>query len=1003
MSDIIRVIPFEQLLNWALDEYETKGSVFSIKKEKFYKNTSGKYFYYRGEKLSSPIGVASGPHTQLAQNIVAAYLSGSRFIELKTVQEIDGNEMRKKIKKPCINAADECYNVEWSTELTVREAEEEYIKAWILIHVLSKEFGISDERDFAFNMSIGYDLEGIRSEKMDLFIECMKDARHSQKWRNVMNVLSEKIKMFKNIDAKFINSISSNICNSVTLSTLHGTNPQEIETIGKYLLVEQGLNTTIKLNPTVLGHTFARKTLNDMGYDYIQLENDAFKDDLQYYDAVTTIRNLHAEANKQNLYFSVKLTNTLPVKNTGSELSGNEMYMSGRALYPLSVNAAYRLADEFDGKINITYCGGVDYFNVKQLLETGVFPLTFCTTILKPGGYLKIYQLANETESMAEQIPSRINVSNLHKIAREVTSYERYVKNTRKEPAKKHREKLPLFDCFKAPCKQDGCPINQQVPVYIKLASEKNFDEAFKVIAVDNALPSITSVLCNHKCQGECMRYEIDDHIEIRNIKNIVVENAQDKFINNLPPIKLKTQKSVAIIGAGCAGIAAAIFLRRNGIGVTVFEKNNKPFGMVSYIIPSFRIAEETIERDYQLAVKLGVNFKFGVKETYEVKTLLKDYEYVIVATGAWGKSSCPIKSDCDNLVDALSFLEQSKKTNRQVMLGRKVAIIGGGDVAMDCARAANRSPEVTQVTIIYRRTKEFMPASHDEINYCENEEIEFLELLSPVSYDGKTLVCEEMELAGVDETGRAGIKSTGKTKEFEFNSVIYAVGSSVDTTHFGLNGFARNEKGLVKVNEVNETSIAGVYIAGDCKKGPSTIVSAISDAKVIAKDILRKLGLENDFINIADDSDVESLYLKKGTTVDKLMDENEGYRCLHCEQLCETCVDVCPNRANISIDIEGFKNRSQILHIDGMCNECGNCAVFCPYDGRPYKDKPTLFATEDDFNNSTNAGFLPLVSNVFKVRNEKGEVFDHAIGDKKASPEFEALMKSISKYMLLQ
>ncbi len=129
-----------------------------------------------GRKIASPVGPAAGPSSQLAQNIIAAYLTGARFIELKTVQVIDGEDLSKCVPRPCINAVDECYNCEWSTELTVKEAYEEYVKAFILINVFAKELEISDTQDFLFNMSVGYDFEGIRSEKIDTFINEMFDA-----------------------------------------------------------------------------------------------------------------------------------------------------------------------------------------------------------------------------------------------------------------------------------------------------------------------------------------------------------------------------------------------------------------------------------------------------------------------------------------------------------------------------------------------------------------------------------------------------------------------------------------------------------------------------------------------------------------------------------------------------------------------------------------------------------------------------------------------------------
>src|SRR5690625_698485 len=168
MSDLMRPIPFEDLIRWSLEEYEKEDSIFGIKKENFYKNEKNtKLKTVFGDTISSAVGPAAGPQSQLAQNILVSYLTGARCIELKTVQILDGEDIQKAINKPCIYSEDECYNCEWSTELTVKEAFEEYIKAYFLIIVMAKELGISDSKDFAYNMSVGYDLEGIKSKKID--------------------------------------------------------------------------------------------------------------------------------------------------------------------------------------------------------------------------------------------------------------------------------------------------------------------------------------------------------------------------------------------------------------------------------------------------------------------------------------------------------------------------------------------------------------------------------------------------------------------------------------------------------------------------------------------------------------------------------------------------------------------------------------------------------------------------------------------------------------------
>ena len=205
MSDIMKSIPFGQLMEWILNEYKKTGQVFGI--QKAYVADQSKTIEIFGRKLENPVGPAAGPHTQLAQNLVAAYVAGARFFELKTVQKMDGQELSACIPKPCIVAEDEAYNCEWSTELYVPQAMEEYIKGWILIHVIAKEFGIGSPDGFQFNMSCGYNLEGIKDKKIDDFIEGLKDAGDTAIFKECKQWLLEHISLFEHVTKEDVEAI----------------------------------------------------------------------------------------------------------------------------------------------------------------------------------------------------------------------------------------------------------------------------------------------------------------------------------------------------------------------------------------------------------------------------------------------------------------------------------------------------------------------------------------------------------------------------------------------------------------------------------------------------------------------------------------------------------------------------------------------------------------------------------------------------------------------------
>jgi putative selenate reductase len=387
-------IPFAGLVKWSQAEYRKSKSVFGVREEKFYRNVSGNKMTLFGRRIASPVGPAAGPNSQLTQNIVAAYLGGCRFIELKTVQTMDGEELRKCVARPCIYMTDEGYNVEWSTELTVQQAFDEYVKAWFMLHVFGKEFGLSDGCDFIFNVSVGYSLEGIRSAKIDNYLEGMKDASKTAVWKECYDYLAAHIGDFKHFTKADLDKISPEVAASATLSTLHGCPREEIEKIAYYLLTEKGFHTYIKCNPTLLGYESARSILDLMGFSYVSFDEHHFKEDLQFADALEMLKRLMKTAKERDLGFGVKITNTFPVEIKRQELPGEEMYMSGRSIFPLSLNVANNISTALNGELPISYSGGADFFNLASIIETGIRPITFASTLLKPGGYERVKQLA---------------------------------------------------------------------------------------------------------------------------------------------------------------------------------------------------------------------------------------------------------------------------------------------------------------------------------------------------------------------------------------------------------------------------------------------------------------------------------------------------------------------------------------------------------------------------------------------------------------------------------
>ncbi len=972
MSDIMRLIPYRQLLDWSVREYEKSGSIFGVSK---ILKRNDKHYPIFGGKIKTVFGPAAGPNTQLAQNLVASYLAGSSWFELKTVQKMDGRELAACVPKPCIVAEDECYNCEWSTELEVPQAYEEYVKAWVLIHILAKELELGCPNAIVFNMSVGYDLDGIKTEKIQTFLDNMIEAKDNPVFQDCIAASIEAVEkgILKKVTKEDILAIPSKISNSVTESTLHGCPPQEIEAIASYLLTEKHLNTYVKCNPTLLGYEFARKTLDDLGFDYIVFDDHHFAEDLQWEDAVPMFERLIALSKSLGLDIGVKLTNTFPVDVKAGELPSEEMYMSGRSLYPLTVQLVKRIAKQFDGKLRISYSGGADYFSIRDLVTAGVWPVTMATTLLKPGGYQRLYQIGKLLEDIPDDEWKGVDVTKVSDLADAALTREKNRKSVKPLPSRKKEESLPLMDCFDAPC-QSGCPIHQDIPAYLRAMEEGRVEDALKIILEKNALPFITGTICPHTCGDRCMRNHYEESVHIREVKLMAANAAAGAAIKWMNKPEGSSSKKVAIVGGGPAGLAAASFLSRAGADVTLFEKQNTLGGVVRLAIPQFRIHDRAINKDIELCTRYGAKILTGC-EVKDLESLKKGgYTDILVAVGAWKPGRSALQYG--EALDALDFLTKVKRDNSAVNLGEKVVVIGGGNTAMDVSRAAKRVKGVKQVSLVYRRTKRYMPADEEELKEAIEDGVIFKELLAPIGWKDGKLECSVMKLGEPDEGGRRSPVDTGEKEFIECDSVITAVGERVDYSLLEGAGAAFDEKGRVVTDENCMSSVEGVYVIGDCRRGPATVVKGIADAiaatKAIADVSFDRYEKENG------GDDLARCKEKKGVLCDECGAHPEK-RCLGCATVCEVCTDVCPNRANVAIKVPGLE-KEQILHVDGMCNECGNCAVFCPYSGRPYKDKLTLFWSAEDMENSENTGFLILEGTKVRLRfADKVQEFDAA------------------------
>ncbi|MBN1658703.1 MAG: putative selenate reductase subunit YgfK [Anaerolineae bacterium] len=1023
MSDEMRVQPFKVLLKWILGELEANDSIFGIPRPLFYPPRPNAPYATEmfGQPLATPIGPAAGPHTQLTQNILAAWLCGGRFIELKTVQIMDELE----IPRPCIDAADEGYNVEWSQELKLEQSAREYVKAWVLIHTLRPLLGWDDAPlGTIFNMSVGYNLEGIQSPPMQRFMDRMNDA--SAEIAQLQNVMRAQ---FPDLP---IPNPPTRLTDNVTLSTMHGCPPDEIEAIARYMLTERGLHTYVKLNPTLLGKDAVMHILHDrLGFHQIDIPDRVFDHDLQYNRALAMIRSLQGVAAERGLVFGVKLSNTLAMANHRDVLPGEEMYMSGRALYPVTMNLFSKLVHEFNGRLNVSYSAGADALNIATILSCGARPVTAATDLLKPGGYARLgHWLDNLKAEMArcratslDELASN-SLKNLERTAAEVLRRPRYQKAYHPYGQPKVDTPLDAFDCIVAPCAQQ-CAVLQDVPAYARLIARGDYRRALAAILDRNPLPGVTGYVCTHLCQTRCTQNDYEGPVLIRALKRFAAEHGKlvDWEIGKLGeqstslPIYQPTNH-IAIIGSGPAGLSAAYYLALNGLGVTMFEARDVPGGMLA-IAPEFRLPREVVREDVDRIVDLGVELRLGHPVTDTPEALLaQGFDAVYVGSGFQRDASLDIEGiEGQGVYTALRFLE-AVALGTPPELGDQVLVIGGGNTAMDAARTAQRLTG-QPTTVVYRRSRAEMPAEADELRDLFDEGNELVELAAPrrvILEDGRVvaLECVRNELGAPGPDGRRRPTAIpGSEFQIPADAIILAIGQQPALTFLDGSGVDTDAAGRVITDHASRlTNTDRVYAGGDVTHGPAIIIQACADGRTAAEAICARFGvpfrtpadfagwpLSGEAIRTPELSTDEILDVKARRarrepaqepllrpvdgrggfelveqTLTEAQARAEALRCVQCATVCDKCVEVCPNRANYTYLVEPVRwtvpvvamrdgaltvageetfsvaQGRQILHVEDLCNECGNCATFCVHQGRPYADKPRLFLDEDDF-----------------------------------------------------
>ncbi len=541
MSDLIGA-PFHVHIDRMEREYATQQSIFSLPKKQWYQpSTSSPNISstIHGLPVGNILGPAAGPHTQMAQNLVLGWLGGARYFELKTVQIND----QIHVDRPCIDAANVCYNVEWSQELTREESLNQYVQGAMLIHMLRvapeffhHPFGDIDwsgsRGETLFDMSIGYDLKGIQAEPMLKFMRSLMDAEHVIE--ELRNSIPNRYGLLRDIE------YPNRIVSSATLSTFHGCPPGEIERIAEHLIGEMDLDVTIKMNPPMLGKEHLEYLLHDhMGYHDIQVPDSAYTGVQALSECVEMCKRLASFAWERGRSIGAKFTNTLEVLNHRSVFPEENvvMYLSGAPLHVIALTLVGEFRRAIGAEFSISFSAGVDRHNFADIVACGFAPITVATDLLKEGGYGRLYKYLENLASSMRDIGAntiedyildakgqrdqagsnevKAGYANTLIIAEETRDNQRYYQQHNCKVPKKVASELRTFDCLNCGKCIPVCP-NNAIFIYETPKEKINYvdlavnadgkmikgDEQRQFVVEENMQIAIYADFCN-QC-GNC-------------------------------------------------------------------------------------------------------------------------------------------------------------------------------------------------------------------------------------------------------------------------------------------------------------------------------------------------------------------------------------------------------------------------------------------------------------------------------------------------------------------
>lgn len=397
------------------------------------------------------------------------------------------------------------------------------------------------------------------------------------------------------------------------------------------------------------------------------------------------------------------------------------------------------------------------------------------------------------------------------------------------------------------------CPAGVDIPGYIALVNSGRYADAVRLIRKDNPFPTACALVCEHPCEARCRRNMIDDSINIRGLKRFAVDHAGKV---PAPACADSTGKKVAVVGAGPGGLSAAYYLSLMGHSVTVYEKQPHLGGMLRYGIPSYRLPRERLGEDIEAILSTGVDVKTGVDigKDISVAGLAKDYDAVYIAIGAHSDKKVGIEGENSRgVISAVDMLRSIGNGNNPDFLGKTVAVIGGGNVAMDVARSSVRLG-AKKVAVVYRRRQEDMTALPEEVQGAANEGCEILSLQAPSRIeateqgDVSALWVKPQIIGKIDDAGRPKpVNADSEEKRIPCDLVVIAIGQSIEYGPFSEFGVPVNRGSIEAKSSSGVENIPNLFAGGDCVSGPATVIRAVAAGKVAAANIDNYLGYNHE------------------------------------------------------------------------------------------------------------------------------------------------------------